>query len=70
MANFRLYGNWYYCEEDKCKHLEEKFLDWNNLTHMAILRDKFKSLDFRAHCNILQISVQNYNYKQIILKNV
>ena len=52
------------------QNLEEKFLDWNNLTHMAILRDKFKSLDFRAHCNILQVSVQNYNYKQIILKNV
>ena len=51
------------------QNLEEKFLDWKSLTHMAILRAKFKSLDFKAHCNILQISVQNYTYKQI-LKNV
>ena len=36
---------------------------------MAILRAKFKSLDFRAHCNILQISVQNYAHIRI-LKNV
>jgi len=36
------------------QNLEEKFLNWNNLTHMAILRAKLKTVGFRVHCNILQ----------------